>query len=222
MVLVVTNKTPDLAFPYARSGVLFVGHYKADRSPPCISDLLEVGHDLIDCFEESALWILTRWDEITTHLSVLVEGHQFPSIICVDQFRSVACTTGSRSGSSDIRRDFADGSVCGGDHCGRREDASQRLVLSRHIVSAFNVARLAVRVSMGRIGEPDVMLILHGLHRIGEIDIADIERLEGMDRMDIGVERPRLHFQMGATALRDVTHSADYEIPASIRLVEGC
>ncbi len=62
-----------------------------------------------------------------------------------------------------------------------------------------------------------MVLIVHGLHRIGEINVADIECLERMDRMGIGIDRSRLHFQMRTTALRDVTHPADNDISTSVR-----
>ena len=65
------------------------------------------------------------------------------------------------------------------------------------------------------------MLIVHGLHRIGKVDVANIEGLERMDRMDIGIERPRLHLQMRTATLRDVAHPADDEISTAIRLMEG-
>ena len=42
------------------------------------------------------------------------------------------------------------------------------------------------------IRELDVMLIVQGLHRIIEINIANIEVLAGMDGVDIGIDRSGL------------------------------
>ena len=43
-----------------------------------------------------------------------------------------------------------------------------------------------------------------------------------MDRMDIGVDRARLQFQVRTTSFCNVAHAADNDIPASICRVEGC
>ncbi len=70
---------------------------------------------------------------------------------------------------------------------------------------------------MCRVREPDVMLVVQFFHRIREVDLVDIERLHRVDRVDVGVDGPRLHLQMGAVSLRYVAQPADDDVSASVR-----
>ena len=79
------------------------------------------------------------------------------------------------------------------------------------------MAGLTVCNAMRRIRGLNVMLVLHGLHRIGEVDVANIECLERMDRVGVGINRPWRHLQVRTATLRGVTEPADYDIPTSIR-----
>src|SRR6185436_20551886 len=66
----------------------------------------------------------------------------------------------------------------------------------------------------------DFQCILLGLYRIAEIDITYIELLGGMDRVDVGVDRARLQFQVRSTRFCNVAHSANNDIPAAVWRVE--
>ncbi len=70
------------------------------------------------------------------------------------------------------------------------------------------------------IRESDVMFVVQFFHRIGEIDVANIEWLHRVDRMHVGVDSPGLHLQMRTAGLRDVAHPADNDVPTPVGGVE--
>ena len=84
------------------------------------------------------------------------------------------------------------------------------------------MAGFAVSDAMRGIRELDVFLVVQGCHRIAEVDVANVECLARMDRVDVGVDRPGLHFQVRATTLGDVAQPADNDIPTSVRRMVVC
>ena len=112
-----------------------------------------------------------------------------------------------------------------GDGVGRREEARQRLRLVRHLVRTRVVARLAVQGprssgSCPRCGARGAAP-RSSSRSVGEVDVTRIERLHRVDRVDVGVDRPRLHLEVRPAAADDVAEAAGDDARAAVgRAVE--
>ena len=151
--------------------------------------LLKERHDRVNHCVECAGGILAGFNEISPLFGMLVEGDEFTDVIFVNQFGTVTAATGSRSGAGDIRWNFPDLAVPAVDRVGSGKHAGQRLGLIRYIVRIGYMARFTIARAVGGIGESNVVFVVHGGHGVREINVTDIEGLEGVDRMDIRIER---------------------------------